>query len=222
VARSDEESASVRPEARTVLFGSFDVGSSGFLNLGLKRSLTGSLDESGPIFMGIIGGGGSPESDGSLAAGRFRFRPTVQANALLGYQWLLGRVTLAGLVGPELDFERASDDIADRSRTRLGLRGHAEVWAHPTPNTLLTATVIAGSARGHVWGRASAGYALWDAVFIGPEASIYHAADYDEWRLGAHVTGLTWKGWTWRVSGGLMRNDERTGAYVGLTAYIRR
>jgi hypothetical protein len=220
-ARAEDESAA-KPPPRTVLFGSLDLGSSGFLNAGFKRGLTGSLDESGPILMGIMGAGGSPESGGSLAAGGLRFRPTLQANALLGYQWLLGPVTLAGLLGPEFDFERGSDGVGERSRSRFGLRGHAELWAHPTPETLVTATAIAGSARGHVWVRASAGYAFWDKVFIGPEASLYRTSDYDEWRLGAHVTGLTWKDWTWRLSGGVMRNDERSGGYFTLTAYIRR
>jgi Cellulose biosynthesis protein BcsS len=211
-----------KTEPRTVLFGSLDVGSSGFLNLGLKRSLTGSLDQSGPIVMGILGGGGSPESTEHRATGALRFRPTVQANALFGYQWIVGPVTLAGLVGPELDYERGSDPVADRSRTRAGLRGHAELWAHPTPDTLLTATLIAGSARGHVWSRLSAGYAVWDRVFIGPEASFYRTDDYREVRLGAHVTGLTWSGWNWRLSGGFMRvEDDRAGAYVGVTGYLR-
>ena len=38
----------------------------------------------------------------------------------------------------------------------------------------MTTTVIVGTARtAHLWGRASAGYALWDGVFLGPEVSVY-------------------------------------------------
>jgi hypothetical protein len=102
------------------------------------------------------------------------------------------------------------------------VRGHAELWAHPTPETLATATVIAGSARAHLWSRVSGGYAFWPGVFLGPEAAFYARDDYREWRLGAHVTGLTWGRLNIRFSGGLLQsNDDRTGAYFGLTGYIR-
>jgi hypothetical protein len=202
----------------TVLFGSLDGGRSVFMNAGVKRTL-GSLDRDGLAFMGGAGFGGTPERGMSFG---IDFRPTMQAYGLVGYQWMLPRVAISALVGPELDAEADSLAAIRSARTRFGIRGHAELWAHPTSKTLATATLIAGSARGHVWGRVSGGYAFWPGVFLGPEAVFYARDDYREWRLGAHVTGLTWRSLNLRLSGGLMQSsDDRTGAYFGLSGYVR-
>jgi hypothetical protein len=207
-------------ELNTVLFGSLDGGRSGFVSAGMKRALGGSLDRDGFILMGGAGFGGAPERGMRLDTASFR--PTAQGHALLGYQWMLGPVTLSALVGPELDAETDSVNALRSARTRFGLRGHAELWAHPTPETLATATLIAGSARGHVWSRVSGGYAFWPGVFVGPEAAFYARDDYREWRFGAHVTGLKWGPVNFRLSGGLSQaNDDRTGAYFGLSGYVR-
>jgi hypothetical protein len=214
-----QDNAAPPRELNTVLFGSLDGGHSAFLSAGLKRALAGSLDRDGFIAMGGVGIGGAPVS------GRFEaadFRPTAQAHAMLGYQWLFPRVAVSALVGPEVDMEAESADALRAARARFGVRGHAELWAHPTPETLATATVIAGSARAHLWSRISGGYAFWPGVFVGPEAAFYARDHYREWRLGAHVTGLTWGRLNIRFSGGLLQsNDDRTGAYFGLSGYIR-
>jgi hypothetical protein len=206
-------------DLNTVLFGSLDGGRSVFASAGVKRTF-GSLDRNGFVFMGGAGFGGAPERGGRFGAASFQ--PTAQAYGLVGYQWMFPRVALSALVGPEVDAEADSLGTIRSARTRFGVRGHAELWAHPTPATLATATLIAGSARGHVWGRVSGGYAFWQGVFVGPEAVLYARDDYREWRLGAHVTGLTWGPLDLRLSGGLMRSsDDRTGAYVGLSGYVR-
>jgi hypothetical protein len=170
--------------------------------------------------MGGTGFGGAPERGMRFDAASFR--PTAQGYALLGYQWMLGSVTLSSLIGPEIDAEADSLDTARSARTRFGVRGLAELWAHPTPQTLAMGTLIAGSARGHLWGRVSGGYAVRPGVFIGPEAAFYAGDTYREWRFGAHVTGLTWGSVNVRFSGGLLQsNDDRIGAYFGLSGYIR-
>jgi hypothetical protein len=206
-------------ELNTVIFGSLDGGRSAFVSAGAKRALSGSLDRDGFIVMGGAGFGGAPERD---AFGRTEFRPTAQGHAVVGYQWMLPRAAMSALIGSEVDAEAESTTGLRAARTRLGVRGHAEIWAHPTPETLATATLIAGSARGHLWGRIAGGSAFWPGVYVGPEAAFYARDDYRELRLGAHVTGLTWGRFNFRLSGGLMQsNDDRSGAYFGLSGYVR-
>ena len=130
---------------RTVLFSSADAGSSGFLTVGAKRTLAGSLDESGSVALASIGAGGSPERMGLPGLGDAAFRPAVQASALAGYQWALGRTFLSLFAGPELDRDRfSSAGGLTRETTRIGARVHGEVWMHPTDETLVTGTAIAG------------------------------------------------------------------------------
>ncbi len=216
-ASASDESA---PELNTVLFGSLDASRTGYASAGFKRTWQGSLDRSGLVTLATVGYGGSPErvdTHGEENA----FRHKASASALLGYQWISGPVVLAGYLGPELDYERDPDFTGQAARPRFGLRAQGELWAHPTPQTLLTSTVIAGTARGHLWSRVSGGYAVWDKVFVGPEVIHYRTDDYREWRAGLHATGLSLGRFTLRLSGGIAVFDERTGGYVGLSGYIR-
>jgi hypothetical protein len=219
------DQSSGREDLRTVLFGSLDAGRSTFGSLGVKRTLRGSLDQSGPVGMATIGYGGTVERVWWRPEGTDVIRHAVHGSALVGYQWVRDRIVVAAFAGPEIDSERLSDRAVSRDTTpQLGARLHGEIWAHPTVNTLLTTTVIVGTARTpHLWGRASAGYALWGGVFLGPEASIYTTDTYREWRFGAHVTGLTLGRFNLRLSGGWRAEEEtgHQGGYVGLSAYIR-
>jgi hypothetical protein len=201
----------------TVLFGSLDAGRTGYASAGFKRTWFGPLDKDGLATLAAIGYGGAPERVDAF--GQTGFRHKASASALIGYQWFRGPMVLAGFVGPELDYEQEPAGAA--ARPRFGARAQAEFWAHPTPSTLVTVTAIAGSARGHLWTRASAGYAVWERVFVGPEAAFYGTSDYREWRFGAHVTGLRLWGVTLRLSGGVGEFDGKTGGYVGLSGYIR-
>jgi hypothetical protein len=222
--RAGADEGTVPAPQRTVLFSSTDAGSSGFLTVGAKRTLAGSLDESGPVALGSIGAGGSPERMGLPGLGDATFRPAVQASALAGYQWALGRTFLSLFAGPELDRDRFSSAGGPaREATRIGARVHGEIWMHPTDETLVTGTAIAGTARGHLWTRASAGYKVWRDVFIGPEASLYRTEDYREWRVGAHATGLQLGRFTFRLSTGWRRDESspKGGPYGGLSVHVK-
>lgn len=220
---SEAEAADAAP-LRTVVFSSVDAGRSGFLTLGAKRTLVGSLDESGPVALASVGAGGSPEQMGwpRLAGGAFR--PAVQGSALIGYQWNLGRTFLSLFAGPEVDHDRFTSGrgVAEEG-TRIGARMHGEIWMHPTDDTLVTGTAIAGSARGHLWARASAGYKVWRDVFLGPEATLYRTQDYREWRVGAHATGLQLGRFTFQLSTGWRVEDtsRRGGAYGALSVHVK-
>ena len=187
----------------------------GYATLGFKRTLERSLDQSGPAAMLSAGYGREP------VTGRHGHRHKAAASALIGWQWLRPSYTLSGYLGPEVEHERESAASAQARRPLAGVRVQAELWAHPTPETLVTATAIAGTARGHFWSRASAGYATWRGVFFGPEISHYRTDDFREWRLGAHATGFALGRLNLRLSAGLSRFEDRTGGYAGLTGYIR-
>ena len=220
------DQSSTPQEPRTVVFGSVDGGHSTFATLGSKRALKGSLDRSGPVGMASLGYGGTVEEDDAApGTGARMIRHAVHASALLGYQWVRDGLVIAAFAGPEIDAEQLSDNaLPSVAEPHLGARLHGEIWAHPTTGTLLTTTLIVGTARtAHLWGRASAGYDLWKGIFIGPEASVYATDTYREWRLGAHVTGVTLGRFNLRLSGG-WRTEEETGhngAYVGMSAHIR-
>lgn len=208
-----------------VLFGSLDAGRSVFVSGGSKQALVGSLDRSGWVALESSGFGLTRErvqtEIGPVAVDRFKH----QTSTLVGYQWVAGPLYLAGYVGPELQEEQVTFDgrLHRLSEPRLGVRGQVELWANPTPATLLTGTVVAGSAKANLWARASAGVALWPQAFVGPEVTLYTTPTYTEVRIGAHLTGPSFGPVSVRVSAGWMSDDgHRTGSpYLGLSAWMR-
>ncbi|MDJ1158386.1 cellulose biosynthesis protein BcsS [Chelatococcus sp. SYSU_G07232] len=204
-----------------VFFGSAEGGTSGFASAGFKRGLTGGLYEPGLFLQGSLGSGNYSYRSRVVEGGRATGR-VLGASLMPGAQWSAGNTTFGFFVGPEIERHWLTPpDPDNRARgTRWGLRGQIDIWSHPTPRTLVTATLIGGTAAPHLWSRLSAGYRLFEAFYFGPEASAYASPDYRELRLGLHATGLTLRGLTFRLSGGLrIDSDDRTGAYAGLTTH---
>lgn len=222
--KADDRQAPAPETPKTVLFGSLDACHSGFGTVGVKRTLHGSLDHSGVVGLASLGYGRTIERAWEQPEAPRFTRHAVLGSALLGYQWVGDGIVLAALAGPGVEGERSDRLVRQSTEAHLGARLHGEVWAHPTASTLLTTTVIVGTARtAHLWARASAGYALWEGVFVGPEASVYTTDTYREWRLGAHVTGLSVGRLGLRLSAGWRGEEDadRAGAYVGLAGHIK-
>lgn len=208
---------------RTVLFGSFDAGPSSFLNVGFKRALGPSLDRDGWLALGSAGTGVRRERfDFSLGEQRAT-RLSTLASALIGYQWTGERVVFALFGGVELDHKQVIPDgvLPVLAEPRFGGRVQAELWWHPTEATLTTATLVAGSAHGHVWGRVAWGHEVWRGVYAGPELVGYAQDDYREGRIGLHLTGAKLGDVTLGVSAGGSFAETGPGGYVTLSGHIR-
>ncbi|GJD50956.1 hypothetical protein OPKNFCMD_3706 [Methylobacterium crusticola] len=211
-----------------MLFGSLDAGRSSFVAVGAKHAPGGPAAD-GFVALGSVGYGLRPERDyygdprASAGARPPRvLRHTVLAGALGGWQWLhaWGVVTL--FAGPELAFE-----VLDSAATKRlpapapGLRLHGEVWARPTGATLLTGTLIAGSARTTIWGRASWGARVL-SFYVGPEAALYaDRTGYRKWSLGLHATDVAVGRVRLRVSAGWVYEEQvrRPGVYGALAVW---
>lgn len=225
-AQARDEDLFIRPsEQYSVLFGSLDVGRSQFASVGAKQTLTGPLDRTGFVAMESSGYGFTRERFRSetlnLPATRL-----VQQNALLaGHQWALDGLYVAAYLGPEVKIEQLTiqQRVLRWSEPRTGLRGQAELWAHPTPELLVTGTLVVGTARTSLWGRASTGIQVAKSTYVGPEITVYATPTYTETRLGGHVTGLSLGLLKVRASVGWMVDDDhrRGSLYTGLTAWMR-
>lgn len=212
-------------DQRTVLFGSMEGGRSVFASAGAKQTLTGPLDRTGFVAMEAYGFGLTRER---LRAGELdlpAMRYTHQSGVLIGHQWALNGLYVAAYAGPETHQEQvaAAGRVSRLSSPRVGARAQLEMWAHPTPDTLVTGTVVAGSARTSVWARGSTGLRMLGPAFVGPEVTLYATPTYTEARIGGHVTGFSLGLLQLRASAGWMVDDahRRGSPYAGLTAWIR-
>lgn len=221
-----DEDLFIRPiDQRITLFANADGGSSLFLSGGSKQALIGPLDRPGFLTLESTGIGLTRErirfGDTSLRIDRF----THQGSMLGGYQTMLGPLYLAAYVGPEIEHQQVAYEgrFARFSQPRLGAKGQFELWWNPTPDTLVTTTLVASSARSSLWARASAGLRLWDKAYIGPELTVYTTPTYRETKIGAHVTGAAIGIVNLRISGGVMTDDGRrtVSPYGSLSMWIR-
>lgn len=221
-----DEDLFIRPiDQHWVLFGSVDAGSSVFVSGGSKQALIGPLDRQGFLALETTGIGLTREN---VRLGPLRIpvqRFTHQGSVMGGYQHMFGPLYVAAYLGPELQHEQIAYDgrFARFSKPRLGARGQVEIWWHPTPGTLLTTVVVAGSTRNSIYARSSAGILIFAKTYVGPEITIYATPTYRETRYGLHATGPKLGPVNLRLSGGVMTDDGRrtVSPYVGLTAWMR-
>ncbi|HEV2559782.1 MAG TPA: cellulose biosynthesis protein BcsS [Microvirga sp.] len=207
----------------TVIFSSVEIGPSAYVNAGFKRALGVSLYEEGFLVMGNVGGGRRREKVAQPWGLSRVDHLSAEASLLAGYQWKTERAVVAVFAGPELQHKQPVVDgaILEAERSSIGGRLMAEVWAHPTENTLATGTLLVGTAPQRIWTRAQFGWRILDGVYAGPEAVFSAEESYRETRFGLHVTGLTFGAYTFNLSGGvLVADDDRPGGYVGLTMHF--
>ena len=217
-------SAAWASEVDTLLFGSLDAGAANFLTFGAKVALD-RLDRPGFAVLASVGGGrrneaacGCPSMSETARLSRY----TALGATLVGYQWFSEWGVVALYAGPEGAIEALTDGRSVATLpVQWGLRLHGEVWARPTDETLVQATVVLGSARDSVWSRIGLGYRAWGA-YLGPEASLYaDRSGYTKWNVGLHVTDFAIGAYKFRVSGGVQIESDarRPSPYVALSVW---
>jgi hypothetical protein len=200
---------------QSVYFSSIDAARSRFFSYGIKWAPR-SLDRTGPTIMVVNGLGQSVERVEGLSF----LENKTQLAAMAGYQWALPQTMLGLFAGFEFD---ARNDIEGRARIESGVRLQGEIWSNPTPQTMLSITMIASSIKPSFWARGAYGFEIREGLYIGPEISTYATDDdYKEGRLGLHITGIKLGPLHFRLSGGGWKDtDQKRGGYGQLTGYIR-
>jgi hypothetical protein len=96
-----------------------------------------------------------------------------------------------------------------------GAQMSVDAWIQPSPATMIAldgsiaSIALIGSAR------AAPGWRIYDSLYVGPEAQALWCVDYQEWRLGAHVTAFRFGGLEWSASVGAAYDSfNRLGPYV--------
>lgn len=216
-----EDAAAEENPVSAILFGSLDATPSGFATGGAKLGFD-RVDREGFVVLASVGAGRRTEKGPPLGATPSLMRWTMLGAALVGYQWFSDWGVIALYAGPEASIEALSGSAGTTIHpAQFGLRLHGEVWAYPTEETLFTATLILGSAHGHVWSRLSYGVRLLGA-YLGPEAALYtDETGYRKWSIGLHATDFSVGWFSVRVSGGYLVETARAGGspYVTLTLW---
>jgi hypothetical protein len=90
-----------------------------------------------------------------------------------------------------------------------------DAWYQPSPASMIAldgsiaSIALIGSAR------AATGWRFYDNFFIGPEAQALWCLNYQEWRVGAHVTAFRFGGIEWSAAAGAALDTfNRLGPYL--------
>lgn len=126
-----------------------------------------------------------------------------------------------------LDFQdhlHVPDDPASTVRgQRYGTRGALDIWYEPWKPIMLTANASVSSIGPSYWSRAAAGLRVLDMIWLGPEALALGDATYQQFRVGAHATGLKTKWFEWSMGvGWVTDSDQRDGYYTRMGVLLRR
>jgi len=96
-----------------------------------------------------------------------------------------------------------------------GAQMSVDAWYQPSPASMIAldssiaSIALIGSAR------AATGWRIYDSLFLGPEAQALWCVDYQEWRLGAHITAFRFGGFEWSAAvGAAIDSFNRLGPYV--------
>lgn len=218
-ARAEDETEERSPLS-TVIFGSLEAGpTKTFLSVGLKRALTGGLSASG--FRLMLKAGGSQEQAERRRPHGIAYKS--ESQALLGYEWRIGDSFLSLYAGSDFESEQRRRPAGVDVSARYGARLQADLWATPTPETMVHASGYVSSLNGRSWARLSPGWRLPQGFYAGPEIEAYRERKYGKLRLGLHLTGLRLFGLDWRLSGGWQRTSDRPHeAYATLGLHWQR
>ncbi len=205
-----------------LLFAGTDLWRDGaFLNGGMLWS-PGGLAREGFTFKVLLNGGlydypsGGPSSqiDGTL----------VSASAMPGWRIENDGVTLSMYVGPIVeDFRLTPFDPGSLLHgLYTGAQLSTDIWYQPSPTSMVAfdgavaSIALIGSAR------AAFGWRFSTPFFVGPEVQALWCLDYQQWRVGAHVTGFRIDGLEWSAAAGLAaESDGRVGPYLRLGAFMK-
>jgi hypothetical protein len=195
-----------------------------------------SVDSHGSLFASLSGtmapAGTLSESGARIRieanAGRYSYRSDavgpvnatrMQGAALAGYSFVWSQATLSAYAGIDLqnDTQSPVDPNNAVNGNSAGAKFVVEGSTRPSDRTLLTGYASFSSNHDSYYARLQAGYRLTDRVYVGPEIGVLGDDFFNQWRIGAHVTGLAFGPVRVSASAGYLNDSKQgPGLYTGL------
>ncbi len=121
------------------------------------------------------------------------------------------------------DHRLTPDDPASTVRgTMFGGRFGADLWYEPWSKVMLASNISVSSIGPSYWSRVATGWRVLDKMWIGPEILALGDMSYQQYRVGAHITGLKAKWFEWSVGGGWVTDSDQRGGYYGRISILLR
>ena len=141
----------------------------------------------------------------------------VSASALPGWRMSRDGTTVSLYAGPIIqNYWLAPYDPGSRLKGfYAGAQFAADIWSQPTPTSMiaLNGSIASIAAIGTM--RVATGWQFSESFFVGPEVQALWCIDYQQWRIGVHVTSFRFGGAEWTAASGLaIESFGRSGPYL--------
>ncbi len=156
----------------------------------------------------------------------------LRASLLPGWRWSRNGVEIKLFGGLDVEGWQATPFDpwgSSLNGTHVGARGLVEVWWEPRPGFMVTASATATTIGNAASGRIAAGFRLFDMAWLGPELLASTDQFSDQYRAGAHLTGLRMMPWEgaplleWSTALGYLEDSySRSGVYARIGLLARR
>jgi len=153
-----------------------------------------------------------------IDSGQKRIGVDMTLDALAGYQFTPSGWSWLVAAGPTaVDTHLSSaPGLAASNTLTYGLKVLTSLYGLPTDNTMLYVGAHYNTASEFYYLQGKTGFAIAPKLFVGPEAAFSGSWAYDQFRVGGHVTGFTFAGFSSGVSAGFVRDSNYgKGFYAG-------
>lgn len=140
-----------------------------------------------------------------------------------GYMFRIDNLEIQLLAGldAEADFFFV-DQRASKWRTKFGARATTDIWWEPTRLLMLQYALSGTTIDNGYSTRIAGGVRLFDAFWVGPEATLSNDYFSQQTRFGAHITGLRTGPYEWSFAAGHVQDSfGRAGAYGRFGVMLR-
>jgi hypothetical protein len=145
------------------------------------------------------------------------------ASFMGGYEWRTRNSSIAFYLGG--DVQNRSLSKPDPSNNVVGMswgfKTALDFYMNPTAKTMVSANLTYSTVNSSFYSRFKGGYAMMGRIFVGPEILILGDSFYQQFRVGAHLTGVQLGAMQFGVSGGFVQDKKNgAGAYGILDARV--
>ena len=149
---------------------------------------------------------------------------TLSNTVLLGYEAVGEKGTLAGYVGADVENlpVPSPDGVTPATRsTKVGLQVAADAYYTPTDQIMMSSNLSFSTYKLSYYMRSKIGYAVAEDLYIGPEVGALGSRDYQQYRVGAHISGVKLGALSFGLAGGFALDRKNgNGAYAILDSRV--
>jgi hypothetical protein len=148
---------------------------------------------------------------------------TASSATMVGYEAVGEKGTVAGYVGVNVENQQvAATATTPAGRTTYaGFQVAADVYYTPTDKIMMSSNLSYSTRKNSYYMRSKLGFAVAEDVYVGPEVAAQGSRDYQQYRVGAHVSGVKIGQLSFGLAAGYMMDRKNgNGAYAILDSRV--